>query len=84
MPRPMKVFGGSYDGLNRVVVAATSAEKAHAAIIAAGCHLSLSHFRGYGSESHNETELALCLPEPGVVFRRSLNGGEYERLPACQ
>lgn len=63
----MKVFGGTFDGRNRVIVAAKTKKAAHAAI-AQFLHLSYYGFDMYGGETWNETELKVALESPGTVF----------------
>lgn len=63
----LKVFGGLVFGDQhkqcRAIIATTSQAKA-----ADSVGVSLSHFRGYWSETGNEVELSTALAKPGQVF----------------
>ncbi len=63
MPRKLTVFGGSFDGRRRVVMATTSKT--------AFCKLHRHLRRDYVCETHNETEIALCMEKPGTAFIRN-------------
>lgn len=74
----LKVYGGCYDGKNRVIVAAKNKKSAHAAVDAA---IGISYYGWdmYTAETGNEKELFLALSSPGVVFSAPNNyHSEYE------
>lgn len=61
----LKVFGVSFDGRNRRVVAAPS-QAAAARLTGMSPH----SFRQYGGETGNAEEIAVAMREPGVVWSR--------------
>lgn len=69
MARELKVYGGCYDGRNRVIVAAPTMKAAHEAVNKALGGVSMYSYRTYTDESGNDVELALCLPSPLTVFQ---------------
>ncbi len=62
--RKLKVYGWNHLGRHRVIVAATSWEKAAVAVP----HTSVSHVRAYGSVTGNAGEIAQAMSKPGVAF----------------
>lgn len=67
----MKVFGGTYDGKYRYVVAAksmTAAIKEFKRIFVA---TGVGSLRAYGGETGNSEEIEMANKEPGVIFRRN-------------
>lgn len=70
MARKLKVYGGTYDGRNRVIVAAPNRADALRALNAAGHQMSMHGFREYGSETGNAHEIDVAATSPGTVFRR--------------
>lgn len=69
----LKVYGGCYDGKNRVIVAASSKKAAHALVSAALRGMSYHGWNEYTSETGNEFELSVALAEPGSVFSAPMN-----------
>ncbi|HET8635504.1 MAG TPA: hypothetical protein VFL96_01500 [Acidobacteriaceae bacterium] len=63
-----KVYGGTYDGRHRVIVAASSKKAAYAAICKVWPNISYYYWNGYTSDTGNKTELSVALSEPGTVF----------------
>jgi len=78
----LKVFGGCYDGRNRVVVGAEIKKEAHAAVAKAISRISYYGWDQYTSESGNDEEVSMCSFEPGVVFSQGMNErrGRWIRL----
>lgn len=70
MERPLKVYGGCYDGKNRLVVASSTKKAAWEAVNAIG-RISYNTWDQYTSETSNETELAVALAQPLTVFTRN-------------
>ena len=66
----MKVFGGTYDGRNRVIVAAPSKKKAHEAVSKALLGVSYYSWDLYTAESKNQEEVALSKSLPLRVFTK--------------
>ena len=65
----MKVWGGNYDGVHRVIVAAKTAKAAHEAV---SKHFRVSYYswRQFTTETANQEELEVALAAPGTVFRK--------------
>lgn len=61
--KPLKVFGGCFDGVMRLVVAAPSQ-----GVAAKAFGVTPYLMREYASETGNEAERAAALSKPGVVF----------------
>lgn len=59
----LKVFGISWSGNTRVIIATTSMKKASEIL-----STSYTHFRTYGCETTNENEIKKALSNPGVPF----------------
>lgn len=76
----MKVYGGCFDGRNRLIVAAKSKKAAHAAMVALRPNLSYSTFTAFGSETGNTLELKTALAKPGTVFTAPINDRVYKEL----
>lgn len=73
MARPLKIWGGTYDGVNRVIVATTTKKAAYEAMKnAIGNIGSYATWDQYTSDSGNEEE-AITLVEPNVVFTKNIN-----------
>jgi hypothetical protein len=64
----LKVYGGAFDGTNRIIVAAKSWKEAHRAFTDAGVRLSLYALKMYGTITSNPIEVDLATSKPGVVF----------------
>lgn len=75
----MKVFGGTFDGMNRWIVAANS----HTAAIKLWrqCSPNLSDYsaRPYSGETGNEIEIAVATKDPGVVYTSPIGRYEYTK-----
>jgi DNA-binding transcriptional regulator YdaS (Cro superfamily) len=72
----LKVYGVSWLGTHRRVVAAASQSKAASLI-----GVSPSHMRVYGSETGNAMEIEFAMSEPGAVFETvDLWPKEYRRV----
>lgn len=64
----MKVYGGCYDGRNRVIVAAKTKRAAYALVSAALRGISYYGWNEYTSETGNDPELSVALAQPETVF----------------
>ncbi len=62
--RKLKVYGWNHNGRHRVIVAATSWEKAVAAVP----HTRAEYARIYGAVTGNDKEIAQAMSQPGVAF----------------
>ncbi len=62
--RKLKVYGWNHNGRHRVIVAATSWEKACTAVP----NTSVGYAREYGSITGNAGEIAQAMTQPGVAF----------------
>ena len=83
MARELKVFGGIYDGIHRCIVAATTKKAAYEAFQRAmGGMGSYPTWNEYTSDSGNEEELKVALPEPLVVFKMNTRNrdAKFERV----
>lgn len=69
MTKPLKVFGGCFDGSHRWVVAAKSMNAAINIWREYDARLSASYARNHASETGNETECNIALSNPGKVYR---------------
>lgn len=78
----MKVFGGCFDGRNRLIVASKTKKAAYEAIREA-CYGRLSYhgFSEFACETGNGTELSTALAAPGVVFSQDIRGWDNPFLP---
>ncbi len=77
----LKVYGGNFDGVNRVICAAPSLAAFHREMKAAGIASSMYHTRNYTCETGNEEELNLALSDPLAVFRKRDNfSGVFVKL----
>jgi hypothetical protein len=78
--REMKVFGGCYDGMTRVIVATTTKKAAFEAMSELKLCGGYSTWNEFTCETYNEKETKVALANPGVVFmerdgkRRNTNG----------
>lgn len=63
----LKVYGGCYDGRNRVIVAAKSKKEAHA-LVNSAIGISYYSWDAYTSTTGNDNELTVALGAPGTVF----------------
>lgn len=79
----LKVYGGCYDGKNRVIVAATSKKEAHAKMSAALHGISYYTWNEFTADTGDDKELAVALSAPGTVFSAK-NGyqSEFAALPS--
>ena len=83
----VKVYGGVYDGRNRLIVAAKSKKAAFEAISRVTYAVSYYYFSQHTSETGNDVELKVALAAPLSVFSAStLNRGrlvaeDYKLLP---
>lgn len=84
MSAKSKVFGGCTDGRNRLIVAAASMPKAHAAVAEVDPTISLYSMRMYWTETHNDTELQTATAEPGRVFVQPRQRGDYVPVRTLQ
>lgn len=66
--RKLKVYGGTFDGKHREVVAVTSGKKA-----ATMFGISYNLFQQYGCETGNKKEIEAAMSQPGTVFIRKVN-----------
>jgi hypothetical protein len=83
MAKELKVYGGSYDGRNRYIVAAYTKKAAWEALRDRKVPVnSFSTWNKFTSVTGNPTELETALPYPGVVFfnRRNQPTNGYEVL----
>lgn len=83
MSRQLIVYGGTYDGRNRLIVAAYTKKAAYEAIAAVAPVGSYKTWNDYTSDTENENDVAVAAAEPGVVFKsrgieRSI--GDYVRV----
>lgn len=63
MPRPIKVFGGCFDGRNRLIVATTSLKKASELFC-----ISYNQVREYAHQTWNDVEVKTAMSKVGTVF----------------
>lgn len=68
MGRQLKVYGGCYDGRNRVIVAAATKRAAYEAVKAALGSISYYGWDEYTSETWNDREVEFATSAPGTVF----------------
>ncbi len=81
MARELKVYGGMYDGLNRVIVAATTKKAAYEAMkTKIGNIGSYNTWEQYTSDSGNTEELDAAIPEPGCVFSKNHHEEKFRKL----
>lgn len=73
MARQMKVYGGCYDGRNRVIVAAPNKKAAWQAVNATWPPISYYSWDQFTSDTGNDDELAVALAEPLTVFIQNIN-----------
>lgn len=67
--RPLKVYGGTFDGRHRVICATTSGDQFVREVNDQKCGpISHYQFKLYASQTWNETEVALAMSEPERVF----------------
>lgn len=72
--RELKVWGGSYDGMYRVIVATKTKKRA---IELFG--ISYSRFKDYYCETKNEQEIVIATSKPNTVFRTKDNDNWREK-----
>ncbi len=63
----MKVYGGCYDGKNRVIVAALTKQSAFDAM-SAFISSSFYSWKQYTTATGNQREIAVAMSAPGTVF----------------
>lgn len=66
--RSLKVYGGVYDGRNRVIVAAPTKKAAFEAVQDAFPNIGRHHWNGYTSTTGNPVEVEAAMSKPGTVF----------------
>lgn len=76
---PTRVYGGTWDGRNRMIVRASSWAAAVRYFNEAKCHLAVAHARAYGSVTGNAEELTLAT-ETGVVWEQAGRNGPWRRV----
>lgn len=77
----LTVYGGTYDGRNRVIVAAPTKKKAYEAISAAINVGSYSTWDKYTADSGNEYEVHVATSRPLTAFTApDRSGGEFSAL----
>ncbi len=64
----LKVYGGMYDGQNRIICAAPSWAAFHRAALKSGVNVSLYHLKQYGWPTGNGKEIEIATAEPFRVF----------------
>lgn len=81
--KKLTVYGGCYDGKNRVIVAAPTKKAAHAAVKNVLGGISYYAWDQYTSDTGNEVELQTALAKPLAVFSVSINGktSDYKQIP---
>ena len=80
--RKLTVYGGTYDGIHRVIVAALTKRAAYEAIRAAIPSIgSYGTWDNYTSDSGNDTEMSVAMPSPLVVFSCDARWGGRDFLP---
>jgi hypothetical protein len=78
----LKVFGGCFDGKNRVICAAPSQKACVENLKAAGVNVSLHYFREHACDTGNEEELEIALANPGEVYSSpDMGNHNYKHLP---
>lgn len=83
MARKLKVYGGTYDGMHRMIVAAETKRSAHLAMFDSFPSIgSYSTWDKWTSETGNEEELSIALKHPLIIFKRldRYGGGKFERV----
>lgn len=78
--RELVVWGGTYDGRNRMIVATRTKKAAYEAFNAVANVGSYSLWNQYTSDSGNETEITVTTAEPGTVFTSSCGDHEYKKV----
>lgn len=69
--KKLNVYGGTYDGKNRVIVASPTKKAAYNAMKSAGLfNGGYGSWDAFTSDSGNETEVAVATPYPLTVFTR--------------
>lgn len=80
--RKLTVYGGTYDGRNRVIVAAPTKKSAYEAIKKAIPSIgSYRTWDQYTSDSGNEEEVSVTMSNPLVVFSKDGRKRDMEFLP---
>lgn len=74
MSRKLKVFGGVYDGMNRLIVATPTKKAAYEAISRVRHVGAYSTWITYTSETGNTEELTIACGDPGIVFSKNVRG----------
>lgn len=83
MAKQLIVYGGTYDGRNRLIVAAYTKKAAYEAIAAVAPVGSYKTWIDYTSDSGNDEDIEATRQEPGVVFKASITSagrGGYTKL----
>lgn len=77
MARRLKVYGGSYRGQHRAIIAAHNAEEVARAIGNATAY----YVRGYWSVTGNAAEIEAAMAKPGVLLvETAKNSDRFEPL----
>lgn len=71
----LKVYGGTFNGTIRMIVAAKSKAAALRALQTVIPFLSAYSFRMFGGQTHNPTEIEIATREPGAVFSCDVRSG---------
>lgn len=65
----LKVYGGCYDGQNRLIVAATSLKAAHGLVTQGTArHIPFNSYRLHTAVTGNQREVEVATGSPGTVF----------------
>lgn len=76
----LTVYGGCYDGRNRVFVAAPTKKSAYEAVSSCFPGLSYYGWNAFTSDSGNEYEISIAVPHPLCVYQRSVNERENAKM----
>ena len=77
MSRPLTVYGGTYDGRNRVIVAAPTKKAAYEAISAVMQVGTYATWNNYTADTGNTEEVDVATSEPLTVFSRDERRGSH-------
>lgn len=80
MVKNLTVYGGCYDGKNRIFVAAPTKKRAHEAVRNAIGGLSYYSWNQYTADSSNDYEVSIAVTHPLCVYKMGVNDKDNAKM----